>query len=62
MDWGNHKVLSNFWRLGLGGFERPSHSHLQICSNFHFFVSINNWGHTLIIMIDKLETKVFTMM
>jgi hypothetical protein len=44
---------SNFQRLGLRGFEGPLHSCIQICDIFQFFfVSINNLGHTLVIIVD----------
>ncbi len=37
MDWNKHNFLSNFWKLGLRGIERPLHSCLQIYSNSLFF-------------------------
>jgi hypothetical protein len=56
------QILSNFQKLRLGGFKGPLHSSIQICNNFHFFlVSINNLGHTLVIIVDK-QNKVFTTM
>ncbi len=36
MDWGNHKFINNFQRLGLRGFERPLCSCLQTWNNYNF--------------------------
>jgi hypothetical protein len=38
MDWNNHKILNNFQKWKLGGFERLLHSCLQICNDTHFLL------------------------
>ncbi len=47
--------MSNFLKLGLGGFEGPLHSSLQICNNnfYSYFCFNQQFGHIIVTIIDK---------
>jgi hypothetical protein len=54
MEWSNHKFLNNFWRSRLGNLEGHFYIHFyKFVIIFILFVSINNMGHTLMIIVDK---------
>jgi hypothetical protein len=57
MEWSNHNFLNNFWKSRLGNLEGHYIQFYKFVIFFILFVSINNLGHTLMIIVDK-QTKI----